>query len=194
MTQTNRYTSVAVILHWLIAVMIIVMIFAGWRTDDMRQAMLAGDTSVDPMTVAMLFNWHKTTGLIILALSLFRLVWRLTHRQPALPEGMNSFERYAATATHWAFYALVIGMPLGGWVAASASSFPSFFFNVESLPIPQLIGDDEAVYAVVSQVHSKSAWAILVLLGLHIAAALKHHIIDRDDVLTRMVVFLKPRG
>jgi len=194
MTQSNRYTNVAITLHWLIAVMILFMIFAGWRTDDMRQAMLAGDTSVDPMTVAMLFNWHKTTGLIILALSLFRLIWRLTHKQPALPDGMNAFERFAATATHWAFYGLMIGMPLGGWVAASASSFPSFFFNVQSLPIPQLVADNEAIYSVVAQVHSKGAWAILVLLALHIAAALKHHFIDRDDVLTRMVVFLKPKS
>ena len=79
-------------------------------------------------------------------------------------------------------------------MAASASSFPSFFFNVQSLPIPQLVADNEAIYSVVAQVHSKGAWAILVLLALHIAAALKHHFIDRDDVLTRMVVFLKPKS
>ncbi|WP_394694120.1 cytochrome b [Hyphobacterium sp.] len=194
MTQTQRYSTVAITLHWLIAVLIIVMIFAGWRTDDMRQALLAGDMSVDPQTVAMLFNWHKTIGLLILTLSIVRLVWRLTHKQPSLPEGMNGFERFAATATHWAFYVLIIGMPLFGWIAASASSFPSYFLNMESLPIPQLVGDDEALYGVVAQIHSKSAWAILGLLALHIAAALKHHFIDRDDVLTRMVVFLKPRG
>ena len=193
-TQSNRYTTVAITLHWLIAILIVVMIFAGWQTDDMREAMLEGDTSVDPQTVALLFNWHKTFGILILALSVFRLVWRLTHKVPPLPAGMNAFERFAAVATHWAFYVLIIGMPLAGWITASASGFPSFFFNSESLPIPELMGENEAVYDVVSQIHSKSAWAILVLLGLHIAAALKHHFMDHDDVLTRMVVFLKPRG
>lgn len=193
-TQSNRYTTVAITLHWLIAVLIVAMIFAGWQTDDLRQALFEGDASVDPQTVAFLFNWHKTIGILILALSVFRLVWRLTHKQPSLPDGMNAFERFAATATHWAFYVLIIGMPLAGWITASASGFPSFFFNSESLPIPELMGENEAVYGVVSQIHSKSAWAILALLGLHIAAALKHHFIDRDDVLTRMVVFLKPKG
>ena len=194
MTQTQRYSTVAIVLHWLIAVMIIFMIFAGWRTDDMRQALLAGDMSVDPQTVAMLFNWHKTVGLVILTLSVVRLVWRLTHKQPSLPDGMNGFERFAATATHWAFYVLIIGMPLAGWISASASSFPSFLFNVESLPIPQLVGDNNDTHELSGEIHSKMAWAILGLLALHIAAALKHHFVDRDDVLTRMVVFLKPRG
>jgi cytochrome b561 len=194
MAGDRKYTSVAIALHWIIAVLIVVMIFAGWQTDDLRQAMLEGDTSVDPANVFMLFNWHKTIGLLILVLSLFRLGWRLGHKVPPLPDGMNALERFAANATHWAFYALMIGMPLGGWITASASGLPSFLFNVESMPLPSLVGENEAVYEIVGEVHSKAAWAILVLLGLHIGAALKHHFVDRDDVLTRMVTFLKPKG
>ncbi|GJL97347.1 MAG: cytochrome b [Hyphobacterium sp.] len=194
MANDRKYTAVAIALHWIIAILIIVMIFAGWQTDDMRQAMLEGDTSIDPANVAMLFNWHKTTGLLILVLSLIRLGWRLSHKVPPLPDGMNAFERFAATATHWGFYALMIGMPLGGWITASASGFPSFLFNAEFLPLPSLVDENEAVYEIVGEVHSKGAWAILVLLGLHIGAALKHHFVDRDDVLTRMVTFLKPKG
>lgn len=194
MENNNRYTTVAISLHWLIAILIVGMIFFGWQADNLREALFAGDPSVDPQQVAMLFNWHKTIGLLILALSVVRLGWRLTHPAPPLPEGMASWEKFAATGTHWAFYALMIGMPLGGWVAASASGFPSYLLNMEALPIPSLVGESEALHEAASWAHSKGAWAILVLLGLHIAAALKHHFINRDDVLSRMIVILRPKG
>jgi cytochrome b561 len=194
LTHSNRYTAVAISLHWLIAVLIVGMVFFGWQADDLRQALFAGDQNVDPQQVALLFNWHKTIGLLILALSLFRLVWRFLHPAPPLPSGMAGWEKLAATGTHWAFYALMIGMPLGGWVAASASGFPSYLFNMETLAIPSIAPESEALHQAAGWAHSKGAWAILALLALHIGAALKHHFVNRDDVLSRMIVFLRPKG
>lgn len=194
MAELKRYTTVAITLHWVIAILILMMIFIGWQAEDLRDALFAGDPDVDIQTVALVYNWHKTWGLIILALSLARLGWRLVHPAPPLPGGMAPWERFAAKATHWGFYALMIGMPLGGWVTASASGIPGFLFNVESLPIPAIAPESEGLHDATSRAHSAGAWAILVLLALHIGAALKHHFINRDDVLSRMIVFIRPKG
>jgi cytochrome b561 len=196
MTESARYTSVAITLHWVIAVLIVGMVFFGWQADDARGALRAGDTSVTLEDVRFLFNWHKTVGLLVLALSLVRLGWRLTHKAPPLPDGMKSWERFAAIAAHWGFYALMIGLPLGGWITASSSSASSagWLFNMESLPIPSLTGENEALHETTGFMHSKGAWVLLVLLGIHVLAGLKHHFADRDDVLTRMLPFLKTRG
>lgn len=193
MTETQRYTGVAIALHWTIAILILALIFVGWQADDMRDALFAGDTSVSPTDVAALFNWHKTFGLLVLVLSIIRLAWRLMNPPPPLPENMSAWEQTASRVTHWGFYALMIGMPIGGWLTASASGFPSYLFNAESLQIPDLVGENEALHETTAWAHSKGAWVILLLLALHIGAALWHHFIRKDGVLARMVIFLNSR-
>lgn len=189
--MSKAYTPVAIALHWVLAIAIISMVFMGWYMEDLREQLLTGG----PATIAevqSLYNLHKTVGLIILALSLFRLVWRLTHPGPGLPEGMKAWEKHLATATHWLFYVLIIGLPIGGWMASSASPFPSYLFNnpelaIPRLPVPQETGFEEAM----GSAHGAGAWAILLLTALHIGAALKHQFIDRDNLLARMIPFLK---
>jgi cytochrome b561 len=154
------------------------------------------------------FPLHKATGMTILALTLLRLGWRLTHKAPPLPSAMPAWEKAVARLTHWLFYGLLLAMPVSGWIYSSAGYSEAFhtFINVPVtwfglFTIPEFPGvstqPDEARKAVglaAVNVHSKLAWVMLVLAGLHVAAALKHHFVNRDDVLTRMLPFLKPKA
>jgi cytochrome b561 len=191
MTTDNRYTSIAIALHWLIAMMLISLVFFGWYMEDLRELALSG-SGVTLAEVQFAYNAHKTTGLFVLALSVLRLVWRITHRPPGLPAGMTRWEMMVAKATHFAFYAIMIGMPLGGMIAASASPFPSFLFNDPSLVIPKFpVPQTEAFADLAGSAHGAGGWAILGLTALHAAAALKHQFIDKDGLLVRMLPFLK---
>lgn len=187
-TPAPRYTAVAIALHWIIAALLVSMILYGWWMEGLRERALAGEMTFGE--VQGFYNWHKTAGIAILILSLVRLGWRLGHKIPPLPAHMALWERLAARASHLGFYVLMIGMPLLGWLTASASSFPSYMFNARALQLPHLPVPDGA-YEAFSGLHSAGAWAILVLLALHAGAALKHHFIDRDDVLARMIPALR---
>ena len=188
--MTDRYTPVAITLHWVLALLIIMMIFMGWYMEDLREALLRGEATIQQ--VQSVYNTHKTIGLIILAMSLFRLYWRLTHPGPGLPDGMKAWERTAAHATHWAFYAIMIGMPIGGWIAASATPFPTLLFNDPNLVLPKLPVPQTEEFAELSgSAHGAGAWAIFALLALHVGAALKHQFVARDNLLARMIPFMK---
>lgn len=182
----DRYTAVAITLHWLIAAAILTLLAAGlWMTTAIQQ----------PGTRAFAFQvyqWHKALGLTVLVLSLARLAWRFTHAAPPLPDGMSAIERFGAKATHWGFYALMIGMPLLGWAMVSASplGLPTIVFGLFEWPhIPWLaaLDDKKPVEDVLKLAHRTGGYLMLGLAALHVAAALKHHVINRDDVLARML-------
>ncbi|GAB5470008.1 MAG: hypothetical protein Kilf2KO_30380 [Rhodospirillales bacterium] len=187
----ERYTAIAIALHWLIAAAIIVQLASGlWMADAID----------DPATQALAFQvyqWHKSLGLTVLILSLLRLFWRLGHRAPGLPEGMKPWERLAAYATHVFFYAIMILMPLTGWVMVSASKFglPTLYwglFTWPHLPLGSLALETKAqVEEIFGSVHEFLAYGTIALLVLHVGAALKHHFVERDGVLARMLPFLK---
>lgn len=202
LTTTPRYTAVAITLHWVIAILLLAMIPFGWWMSD---------AVLDPATrsqAAKAFQLHKSVGLTVLGLSLVRLGWRLAHKAPPLPEAMPNWEKILARATHILFYVLMIAIPLSGWVYVSAGysvTFERFYavatnwFGLFEVPhISPIAAQDEAARKAIGiaaeTVHSKAAWGVIVLGGLHVAAALKHHFLDRDDVLTRMAPFLKVRG
>jgi len=185
-TPTHRYTSVAIILHWLIAIMLVSMVFVGWWMEDLREALFAGTGSLE--LTQSVYNWHKTAGIVILLLSVFRLVWRVTHPAPPLPEGMKAWEKLAAQLTHWGFYGVMIGAPLMGWVTSSASPFPSKLFNLDTVLLPHLpVPQTESFEHLTASIHGASGWVIFGLLALHAGAALKHHVLERDGTLTRML-------
>ncbi|WP_440957599.1 cytochrome b [Oceanicaulis sp. LC35] len=188
-TASSRYTTVAIILHWLIAAMLISLIFVGWWMEDLGAAARAGEVSFD--FTRGVYNWHKTAGILVLVLSLVRLGWRLTHPAPALPSGMKPWEAFAAKAIHKLFYVVMIGLPLIGWLMVSNSSLPTRLFNIEGFNLPGLpVPDSEFLHEALESAHGAGAWVIIVLLALHAGAALKHHIIERDGVLTRMLPFV----
>jgi cytochrome b561 len=180
----SRYDSVAKTLHWLIAAAIIAMLILGWTMVNLPKG--------NPNQFA-LFQWHKSIGITILLLSLLRLGWRLTHPAPPLPARMPAWEKCAARATHYLFYILIIGMPLIGWAMVSSSSFnlPTKLYGVIPWPhLPVLPDLDPASKKVIHDrfdvMHDYGAFILAGLLILHIAAAHKHHWLDRDDILTRM--------
>jgi cytochrome b561/polyisoprenoid-binding protein YceI len=191
----QRYTAVAIILHWAIALAIAGMIALGWWMGDALE-----DSDTQAQAIAA-FQLHKSVGLTVLALSLARLAWRLVHKPPPFPEAMKPWEKTVAAATHWAFYVLIIAMPLTGWLYVSTAwspqddrplDVPTLYFGLFHVPhlfgLSNLAEDARAAVAEVFEFsHSKLAWGAIGLTVLHIGAALKHHFVNRDGVLARMV-------
>lgn len=168
-----RYTGVAIGLHWLLALMILGSLGVGTYMVDLPFS----------PTQLKLYNWHKWAGVTILVLSAVRLLWRLTHRPPPDPP-MPAWQRRAAHATHWALYALFFAVPLVGWAYSSAAGFPIVWFGV--LPLPDFVPVDKALAEAIKPWHGRLAMALAALVALHVAAALKHHFVDRDGLLHRM--------
>lgn len=186
--MSTRYTSVAIALHWLIALSIIGLLIMGLT---MTQKGL-----LPQQLQFQMFQWHKSLGLSVLALSLLRLVWRLLHKPPALPAHMPLWEKMAAKGTHFLFYVLMIVLPLSGWVLVSTSSWglPTIWFGLfewPHLPLAEIANKD-GINHTASDAHEWLAYLLMGLLALHIGAALKHYFIDRDDVVSHMVPVLKP--
>lgn len=192
MTETTRYTNVAIALHWIIGILLIGMVFYGWYMDDLKGALRAGTDGVTREQVTFAYNAHKTAGLLVLLLSFGRLAWRLMHKVPPMPAAMKSWEKMVASGTHWAFYVLMIGLPLVGWVAASTTTQDSLLFNNPEWILPRLpVSQEHDFHELVGNIHGKGAWVLLILTGIHFAAALKHQFLDKDGLMARMLPFLK---
>jgi cytochrome b561 len=169
----QRYTATAIALHWLLALMLAVSFGVGLYMSDL---------AFSP-TRLRLFNWHKWAGITILALSLLRALWRLTHRPPPAPP-QPAWQRRAAQALHGLLYLLFFAVPLAGWGYSSAAGFPVVLFGV--LPLPDFVAPDRTLAAALKALHGTLAWSLAVAVLLHVAAALKHQFIDRDGLLQRM--------
>jgi cytochrome b561 len=179
--HSHRYTGTAIALHWIVAALIVGAFVIG---------LIAVELAVSPQKLK-LYSWHKWTGISIALLALVRIGWRLWHPAPALPPEMARWEQRVATGTHVLLYMLLLAIPVTGWLMSSASGFPVVYFGV--LPLPDLVAKDKSLADALKLVHYALNKTLLVLVVLHVAAALKHHVLDRDDVLTRMLPFLKPR-
>ncbi len=173
MNTSTRYTPVAIVLHWLLALAIVCAFGVG---------LYMADLPFSP-TRLKLYNWHKWAGVTILALSALRLLWRLTHRPPAdLP--MPAWQANAAHVTHFLLYAAFFAVPLTGWAMSSAKGFPIVWFGV--LPLPDFVPKDHDLGELLEQVHAWLAYGLAALVLAHVAAALKHQLIDRDGLMSRM--------
>ncbi len=168
-----RYTRTAMALHWLLALLIVGNLALGLYMTELAFSMAR----------LKLYNWHKWAGAVILALSAARLVWRLFHRPPPSPP-MPGWQRQAARATHGLLYALFFAVPLAGWAYSSASGFPLVVFGV--LPLPDWVGVDRQLADLLKPLHKWLALSLAALVVVHVAAALKHHLVDRDGLLQRM--------
>ncbi|HEX5358149.1 MAG TPA: cytochrome b [Aquabacterium sp.] len=177
-TPIQRYGTVAILLHWVLALAIITAFVVGLTVEDMP---------LSPSKIKLI-NWHKWAGVGILALSALRLVWRITHRPPALPgaieQAMPGWQRTAYHGTHHLMYLLFFVVPLLGWAYSSAKGYPIVWFGV--LPLPDLVAPNKELAEVLEEAHGAAAFALMGLVGLHVAAALKHQFIDKDGLLDRM--------
>lgn len=185
--NTNRYTGVAISLHWLIALGVIAQIPMGLIMSDLPLG----------QSKFALFQLHKSVGLTILALSIVRVLWRLGHKPPPLPAAMPVWQKRISGLTHLAFYAFILITPLLGWAIVSASPIriPTLLWG--AIPIPHLpiladlpMDQRKGVAGAFGEAHELASWLGLALIALHLGAVVKHQFLDRDGILGRMVPFL----
>ena len=178
-TDVGRYSTVAIVLHWLLGLSIFALFALGIY---MRELPFSP-------TRLKLYNYHKWAGITFLILTVLRLLWRFTHRPPALPkaieQAMPSWQTKVYHATHHALYLLFFAVPLIGWAYSSAAGFPVVLFGV--IPLPDLLAVDKEFAKQIKELHEVSAFALMALALLHIGAALKHQFIDRDNLVSRML-------
>ena len=173
--MSHQYTATAKSLHWLMAVMLFGLLALGVYMTDLP---------LSPEKLK-LYSWHKWAGVTVFLLLLFRLLWRIKNPPPPLPESMPKALQLVAHAGHFGLYALMFAIPLSGWLMSSAKGFQTVYFGV--LPIPDLIEKNKELGHLLAEVHETLSWLFIILLVGHIAAALKHHFIDKDDILIRML-------
>lgn len=171
----QRYTKTAIALHWLIALLIIGAFSLGLVM-----------TGIEGFSLAKLkyYSWHKWAGVTVLLLAALRLLWRLKNRPPALPKGMPAWQRGAAHGLHHLLYVFMFAVPLSGYFYTLAAGFPVVYFGLFQLPV--LIARNPALAETLKSVHYWLAMSMAALVGLHVLAALKHQLIDRDGTMQRM--------
>lgn len=170
----NSYTVVAKLLHWLMALVIFGLIALG---------LVMADMPFSPEKLQY-FSWHKWAGVSIFVLVWVRLAWRVLNPPPTYPDTMSPLVQKLAHGGHHLLYALMVVIPVTGWLMSSAKGVQTVWFGV--LPIPDLLSKDKELGKLLEEVHASLNWFLMFILAGHVAAALKHHFIDKDDVLTRM--------
>jgi cytochrome b561 len=173
----RSWGSLSKALHWLIVLLIINQWLIAARADSL------------PLGAAKLsaLSWHKSFGMTILALAIIRLVWRWLNPVPTLAGLAKTWERRLAHFSHVLLYALIFAVPLSGWLMSSARNFPVSWFGLFQLP--DLVSPDKGLYELMHGLHGQLFAALVIVALLHIAGALKHHFIDRNEVLKRMLPF-----
>lgn len=173
----SQYSKISQLLHWLIAGLIIGQFILAKLSERAEQ----NDSVVQQL--ALLAN-HKSIGMTILMLALIRLIWRLFNSPPPLPKSMPVWQMSASAWTHRIIYALLFFIPLSGWLMSSATAYSVSWFNL--FAFPDLVAADKGLAGILHQAHEISTKLLFVIVVIHVLAALKHHYIDKDEVLLRM--------
>jgi len=180
-SASNRYSTTAIALHWLVAL----LIFSAF---PLGLYMVGLPLSPDKLK---LYSYHKWIGVTVFLLVAIRLAWRAKHTPPALPDGIAAWQRRASAMAHGLLYALMVAIPLSGWLMSSAKGFQTVWFGV--LPLPDLIEKNRELGELLAGVHKALNFTLLALVILHVGAALKHHFIERQPFLLRMGLGRKER-
>lgn len=173
--MSARYTRTAIWLHWLTFLILAGLVTFGFYVHGLR---------FSPARIRLV-NYHKWAGVTFLLLVLGRLAWRWMHRPPALPVSMPKLQLRAASGAHWLLYSLMLLIPISGWLMSSAKGYQTVWFGI--LPLPNLVQRNAALGAQLLEVHLVLNVLLIVLVAGHAAAAIRHHVFDKDDVLTRML-------
>ena len=175
-SRPTSYTVVAITMHWLIALLIFLNLSVGIYMGSFPKSAPGHD--------AVLF-YHASIGSLIFMLALFRLFWRMTHKPPALPANIPSWQQTVAHTLHWVLYSLMFLVPLTGYLHRMAGGHPVSFFGIGFLPV--LLGKNEPLRLLTDTLHVCLVWVLCVLVAGHIGAALKHRFVDHDGVVRRML-------
>jgi len=169
----ERFGIIAILLHWIMAILIIGMLILGIYMTDLPKSLLK----------LKYYGWHKEFGLLVLALVIIRLSWRLLNVTPAL--SLPLWEKLGAHASHYALYIFMFAMPLTGWIMTSAAGLPPSFFGL--FVLPPITQPNQEVRELFQQIHGWLAYALIAFITLHVLAALKHHFINKDNILRRIL-------
>lgn len=177
----ERYGNVAVLFHWVVALLIVAAFPLGLYMVGL------------PFSPAKLkyYSWHKWLGVTVFALAAARLLWRATHKPPVPLPGQPRWQLAAAHGTHVLLYLLMLAIPLSGWLYSSAAGVPTVYLGLWQLP--DLLPKDEGLKVALKLVHQWLGYVLATLVLLHVVAALKHSIVDRDGTLGRMSLRARPR-
>lgn len=173
--QKTRYTLTAIVIHWIMALLLIALFAVGLYMHELK---------FSPFKL-QIYSWHKWAGVTAFILVMLRLAWRIKHRPPVLPWTMSKLAKLGAHIGHGVLYFLMIAIPLSGWLMSSAKGFQTVYFGV--LPIPDLLAKDKALGDALQAAHMILNYTFLAVVLGHISAAIKHHVLDKDDVLSRML-------
>ena len=192
MTQTGRYTRIAMVLHWLVAALILANVALIWSVD------LLPDGAVRPV-----IDTHKSIGITVLGLAVLRLLWRFGHPPPAMPAGFARWERAAAHAAHALLYGVIFALPLSGWLHDSAwngaASHPMRLFGLFEWPRIAIFNGDsparrDVLHDQLGAVHTWCGYLLYALLAAHVLGALKHQLLDRQPELQRILPWGRAAG
>ena len=168
------YTPTARALHWIMGLLLILMLAAGLVMEDIE----------DPALKGTVYTLHKATGILILALAAFRVLWRFSHAVPAFAASLRPWQATAARWVHFGLYAIMFIMPISGWGMSSAAGYPVSFYGL--FVLPNLVSANPECKELFETIHSVGANAFMILLAAHVAAALYHHLILKDNTLRRI--------
>lgn len=175
MSPPDRYSMPAVVLHWIIAILIIGLIVLGYYMVDIPR---------NTPDRAFYFNLHKSFGITAAIFIAAQIVWHFTHRAPALPVTMAGWETKATHVAHGVLYLLMVAVPISGYLSSSFSKYGVHLFG---LKLPHWGWDDQALRDMWVSLHSIISMALVALVVIHVLAALKHALMDRDGVMKRML-------
>ena len=181
MTTATHYTRTAIALHWLTALLIFATFPLGVYMSDL---------ALSPFKLRLV-SYHKWIGVTIFLLTVARLAWRAAHIPPPLPGTIPLWQQRAAHGLHFVLYLLLLVAPISGWLMSSAKGVPVVYLGLVRLP--DLVAKDKVLGDLLEEVHEVLVFGLLLLVGMHTAAALKHHFIEHDATLRRMLPFLKER-
>ncbi len=169
-----KYTRTAMTLHWLVALLIFIAFPLGIYMHELP---------LSP-TKLQLYSYHKWLGVTVFTLTLLRLLWRTRHQPPPLPSSITPWQQRASGIAHYLLYALLIAVPVSGWLMSSAKGVQTVWFGM--LPLPDMVPRDKALGELFNTVHWGMNITLLTLVLVHLLAGLKHHFVDRDRVMSRM--------
>ena len=173
----ERYGAMASVLHWLMAVVLIALVVLGLYMTSLP------DVGFDTRKIALIL-YHKELGILALVLAALRLAWRVVNALPKLVEYLPEWQKVIARFVHLCFYALMFALPVTGWIMSSAAGIPVSFFGLFELP--DLVSYSDRLFRTFIEIHKWLGYALIVLILVHAGAALRHHLVLKDETLKKM--------